>query len=354
MDRSGTDLQAMVPALLFLCAGVPLAALLDRLGFFDSIVAVIESRSDTVPLGALWVLAAATTAVLNLDTTVVLLTPIAIRLAQRSDADPVAVAAIPLVLASLASSFLPVSNLTTLIAVERLDLSVTDVVAHLALPGLVACTVGWFAYRRRHPTVLRPRADAAPTVDRGALVRGGAVVAGLIIGFVAGPAVGIAPWTVALAADVVLAILTRWVPWRDVPIATAGLVAAMAAVVAVVVPADLLASVLAADGPVAVAGTVVGGAGVANAINNLPALLLALGGVDQMTWGTWAWLLGVNTGAALLPLGALANLLWWRIARDEGVTVSVRSYARTTVPIVLPALLAAAVVLAVEAAIVGP
>src|SRR5690349_6012006 len=127
----------MVPALLFLCAGVPLAALLDRLGFFDAIASAIEQRWDDVPVLALWILAAATTGVLNLDTTVVLLTPLYIRLARRGGADPLAVAAVPLVLASLASSFLPVSNLTTLIAVERVDLSVGDVVAHLGLPSLV-------------------------------------------------------------------------------------------------------------------------------------------------------------------------------------------------------------------------
>ena len=37
-----------------------------------------------------------------------------------------------------------------------------------------------------------------------------------------------------------------------------------------------------------------------------------------MTWGLWGWLLGVNTAAALLPIGALANLLWLRIMGAEG------------------------------------
>jgi len=89
----------------------------------------------------------------------------------------------------------------------------------------------------------------------------------------------------------------------------------------------------------------------ANAVNNLPALLVALDGVDQMTWGMWGWLAGVNTAAALLPIGALANLLWWRIARDEGVGVSWRRYLATTAPVVLPAVAAAALVLVAEAAI---
>jgi arsenical pump membrane protein len=351
VDRTAANLQAMVPALLFLCAGVPLAALLDRLGLFDAVAVEIERRRSTVPIAALWVLAAATTAVLNLDTTVVLLTPLAIRLARRAGADPLPVAAIPLLLASFASSFLPVSNLTTLIAVERFDLSVGDVVAHLALPGLAACVVGWLAYRRRHPTVLRSGAPGPR--DPRTLAIGGSVVAGLLAGFVIGPSFGIDPWVVAVAADAFLVVVTRSVPWRDVPILTAAGVAAVAAFVSLALPADLLSGVLTATAPAASGGTVLAGAAAANAVNNLPALLVALDGVHQMTWGMWAWLAGVNTGAALAPIGALANLLWWRIVRDEGVEVSLPSYLRTTVPVVVPALLAAAVVLAAEAVVMS-
>ena len=72
-----------------------------------------------------------------------------------------------------------------------------------------------------------------------------------------------------------------------------------------------------------------------------------------MTWGMWAWLLGVNAGAVLLPLGALANLLWLRIVRIERVAVGPRSYARAVVPIALPALAAAVVVLTLERVVAG-
>ena len=92
---------------------------------------------------------------------------------------------------------------------------------------------------------------------------------------------------------------------------------------------------------------------VANAVNNLPALLIALDGTTQVGWGTRAWLLGVNTGAVLLPLGALANLLWLRIMRDEEGRVSLRRYAGAVLPVALPALAAAALTLAVERGISG-
>lgn len=349
MERVVTNLEAMVPALLFLATGVPLAALLDRLGFFDAVATAIEARWSEVPVAALWVLAAATTAVLNLDTTVVLLTPLYLRLARRTGSDPLVLAAIPLLLASLASSFLPVSNLTTLIAAERFDVTTVDVLGHLFLPSSAACAVGWFAYRARYPTRIPTSSTERP--DGRALAVGGAVVVALLVGFVAGPGLGVDPWLVALAADVVLVVVLRWVPWRSVPVATAVGVATLAAVVSLVVPADLLRGLLSVDGPVA-AGAVVAGATVAaNLINNLPALLVALPGADEMTWGLWAWLLGVNAGAALLPIGALANLLWWRIVRVEEVEVSLRRYVSITVPVIAPALAAAAVVLSVEVAL---
>lgn len=346
MERVGDHLTSMLPALAFLCAGVPLAALLDRLGFFDSVAIVIERRRASVPVGALWILAALTTALLNLDTTAVLLTPLYVRLARRCGIDPLPLAMVPLLLASFASSILPVSNLTTLIAADRLHLSVGAVVSHLALPSLTACVAGWLAYRRRYPTVLISGQAGEP--DTRALMIGTLVVAGLLIGFIFGPALGIAPWTVALAADLVLAAVTRSLPWRDVPLLTALGVAGLAAVAALVVPSDLFTGLLAGDHPLALAGITVAGTVGANIVNNLPALLVALDGVHHPTWGLWAWLAGINTGAALLPIGALANLLWWRVLRDEGISVQLRQYVRITVPIVIPAVAAAAGTLALE------
>jgi len=159
MSPPAEALRSLWPALAFLLAAVPLASMLDELGFFDAAAALVAAGTTSV-LG-LWLLAAVTTVVLNLDTTVVLLTPLYLRLARRVGADPLALTAIPLLLASLASSVLPVSNLTTLIATDTLGLSVGDVVTHLALPSLAAVGVGWLAYRRRFPTRL-PTPVGAP------------------------------------------------------------------------------------------------------------------------------------------------------------------------------------------------
>lgn len=349
LDQVVPNLADMAPALLFLCTGVPLAALLERLGFFDAVAVVIDRRWTNIPVGALWAMAAVTTVTLNLDTTIVLLTPLYVRLARRAGVDPLPVALVPLLLASLASSVLPVSNLTTLIAVGRFDLSVLDVVGHLAPASVVAVGVGWLAYRRRWPTVLP--GGGRGTVDLRALRIGGVTVAAVLIGFVVGPSFGLDPWVVALSADVVLAAILRWVPWREIPLATALGVAGVAAAVTAVVGPDRLHALLDLEGPVAVGAIALVGTAASNVVNNLPAVLVAFDSTETMTWGAWAWLGGANTGAVLLPMGALANLLWWRIVRDEGLRVDLRAYTTAVVPVALPALVAAVLTLAVTSVI---
>jgi arsenical pump membrane protein len=343
--RLDAQWSALWPALAFLLAGVPLAALLDRLGFFAAAADSLTGRSLECSVGELWLLAAVTTAVLNLDTTVVLLTPLYARIAVRARVEPMRLVVIPLVVASLASSVLPVSNLTTLIVVDRFHLGVFDVLTHIGLPSLVATWVGWRWYRRRHAVDLTFAETVA--ADRHALRVGALVVVGLLVGFVAGPTVGIDAWVVALVADAVLMVYLRMVPWRQVPVATAVGVAVIAGVVGWLVPAT--GSFGRTDlNPFALLGLTGLAAAAAGLVNNLPALLVVLPGGHHMTWGLWAWLLGVNVGAAILPIGALANLLWLRIVRTEGMTVRWRDFVVLTAPIVLPALAAAGAVLALE------
>ncbi|MFN8052214.1 MAG: ArsB/NhaD family transporter [Acidimicrobiales bacterium] len=356
MGRVSGQLSDLAPALAFLLAGVPLAALLDELGFFDAVAGRIVARSPRgTPVLALWLLAAATTAVLNLDTTVVLLGPLYLRLARRSDADPVSLALVPLLLAGLASSVLPVSNLTTLIAADHFALGVGDVVGRVALPSLAATAVGWWAYRRRHATRLAPGmvSPDAGTTDAHALRVGGAVVAAVLVGFVVGPSFGVAPWMVAVVADAVLVAVTRTVPWRVVPLTTAVAVAGVAVVVAIVVPERAAHLIGAQERPASLAAVAALAAVGAGLVNNLPALLAALGRSHHVGWGFWAWLVGVNVGAVLVPSGALANLLWLRIMAAEGVPVTWRRYVALVVPVAAPAFAAAVAVLVVERLVAG-
>ena len=132
----------------------------------------------------------------NLDAAVVLLTPLYVRIAQRHGDDPLALAFIPALMASLASTVLPVSNLTNLVVAEQLDVGAGDFLVHAAPAALVAVVVGWFGHRRRFPAPLGI-AGVVDAVDRHAIAIGVPVVVWLLIGFTVGERLGAPAWTIA-------------------------------------------------------------------------------------------------------------------------------------------------------------
>lgn len=174
--------------LLFVAFAVPLAAALDRIGVFGAIAASFDGGRHLVAW--LWALAAGVVIVFNLDAAVVLLTPLYVRIARRHGLSVEALAFQPALLASLASSALPVSNLTNLVVAEHLDLRVGDFVREMALPTLAACAVGYVGYR----SVFRaapPAERVDDVVDRAALARGLPIIGFVLVGFTAGDVVGV-------------------------------------------------------------------------------------------------------------------------------------------------------------------
>jgi arsenical pump membrane protein len=346
-SHPGSLLRPLAAPIAFLLVAVPLAALLDDLGFFVA-AAELLGRGPNLALG-LWVLGAVVTTVLNLDASVVLLTPLYVRIARRSGLDPLTLAFQPVLLSCLASSALPVSNLTNLIAASTRHLRATDFVAHAGLPSLAATVVGWFAYR----AVVRPGAPTRPEgemADRHALVVGGTVVATLLVGFVVGPSFGLPEWAVALGADVVLVGLTRRLPLRAVPWATA-LVAASLGVLAGGAATHMhLDNLFSGSGNLDYLRITALSALGANVVNNLPALLVTL---PHTHAGIWALLLGVNVGPLVLVTGTLAALLWQASLVRLDVAVTARQFANVGIRVGLPALSAAFVVLALLRPLVG-
>lgn len=349
--QAGRSLRPLAGALGFLLAAVPLAVLLDRLGFFESLARLL-SRGSRLDLG-LWALAAGVTTVLNLDASVVLLTPLYVRVGRRTGLSPLGLAFQPVLLASLASSALPVSNLTNLIAVGHTGAGPSAFLAHLGPPSLAATVVGFWCYRRAVPLgALAMAPDEA--VERRPLVVGGLVVLGVLVGFVAGPGVGAQPWEVALAADVVLVALARHLPLGAVPWGTA-LVAASLAILADAAATHLaVAQLITGHGPLALARTAGLSALAANLANNLPALLVAIHPLaHHPTCQLWSVLVGVNIGPVVLATGALATLLWLDALGRLGVPVRALDYTRVGVKVGLPGLVAAVVVLVGLAPLLG-
>jgi arsenical pump membrane protein len=350
-SAAATALDPLRAPIAFLLAAVPFAVLLDRYGWFASAAVVLGRRGDG--LGGLWVLAAVVTTVLNLDAAVVLLTPLYVTIARQRGIDPMLLAVQPVLLACLASSVLPVSNLTNLIAASATGAGVGQFLSALGLPSLVATCVGWACYRRwAGVRAVAPTAPVRGTVGSAApagtdgsarrrLVAGSVLVALVLVGFTAGDAVGIEPWEVVVAADIaLLAMLRTHVPWRDVPVGTA-LVAASLGLLAAAAGAHLpVAHLLAGTGLLAQARVSALAAVAANVANNLPALLVALPAIGHRHGpALWSVLVGVNMGPVLLATGSLASLLWLGTLRRLGIAARARDFSAVGVLVGLPAAL---------------
>ena len=140
----------LLPVLGFLAAILVLGALCEQGGLFRAAGARLATASRGSPLRLLagvFGLASATTAVLSLDTTVVLLTPVVYETAGRLRVPPKPQVYACTHLANSASLLLPVSNLTNLLAFSVSGLTLTKFTALMALPWVVAIAVEYAGFR---------------------------------------------------------------------------------------------------------------------------------------------------------------------------------------------------------------
>src|SRR3984885_654174 len=185
------------PTVGFLAALLVLADGCRRAGMFDALGAAMALGSRGRPsrlLAMVFLVAAVTTAVLSLDATVVLLTPIVFATAARLrvNARPDVYACSHL--ANSASLLLPVSNLTNLLAFQASGLAFTRFGELMALPWLAALLVEWLVLRRSFADDLRGPTRSARVADRPELPWFAlGVVALALVGFGLSSLIGIAP-----------------------------------------------------------------------------------------------------------------------------------------------------------------
>jgi len=322
---SAVDVTTRVaPVLLFLVAVTVLAELSDVAQVFDVAAgrAARLARGRT-PLLFLLVLllGTATTIVLSLDTTAVLLTPVVLALAAQLGLSPLPFAFAAVWLANTASLLLPVSNLTNLLAVDRLGLTPVSYARRTALPALVAVLVTSMVLWLWHRSSLRGRYDvpiAVRPADRVLFGIATAACALLVPTLLLGVPVSLA----ATAAAVLVVAGCLWrkrsaLRWQLVPWRLVLLVEGLFLVVEAVGPHGL--DGLLREGIGSSLQTAAVGAVGSNAVNNLPAYL-ALERVvphDQLL----PLLAGVDFGPLVLPWGSLATLLWAERCRARGVRV---------------------------------
>jgi arsenical pump membrane protein len=251
------------------------------------------------------------TAVLNLDTAVVFLTPVILHAARQRDCDQRPFLYGALFMANGASLLLPGSNLTNLIVVAHEPLSGAGFARAMVLPWIVVVvlTIGFMAvaYRLRNEG-RTPKPLPPLRIGIGAAAT--AIATGLMLAFqnVALPVLGV---------GVAAIVMRRLRPTLDLH---------------VLVGLFLLAVVLGTlarrwHGPASLLGHV-GGIGDATVgalasvlVNNLPAATLLSA---QKPPHPLPLLIGLNLGPNLLFTGSLSAYLWYKAARATGAQPSLK------------------------------
>ena len=328
---AAAEVSRLLPVVGFLAAVLVLARLCDDEGLFRAAGAAMarsNSGSQRGLLATVFVIAAATTAILSLDATVVLLTPVVLATARalRVPARPHAYATAHL--ANSASLLLPVSNLTNLLAFGAAGLSFVHFTAVMTLPWLAVIGVEFLLLRWlfRRDLAVTPTHDGVPDevqIPVFALV----VVALTLVGFAVTSLFGWSPAWAALAGAVVLGVhgvarrrstVTGIVAAMDVPFLA--FVLCLGVVVAAVMLNgldDAMRDVLPTGNTLtALLGVAAVAALLSNVVNNLPAVLVLLPLVSGPA-AVLAVLIGVNIGPNLTYVGSLANLLWRSVVRRD-------------------------------------
>ncbi|MEW2246506.1 SLC13 family permease [Streptomyces sp. NPDC006975] len=342
LDHAREEAARLGPVIGFLAAVLVLAKLCDDEGLFQACGAWMARAAAGSPSRLLlyvFVTASAITAVLSLDATVVLLTPVVFATAARLGARPKPHVYACTHLSNTASLLLPVSNLTNLLAFSVSGLGFARFAGLMALPWLAAIAVEFAVFRFFFAGDLRAGADTPdagepPEVPVFALV----TVAGTLAGFLLASAVGLDPAWAAFAGALVLAVRAlvrrRTRPSEIVRAASVPFLAfvlSLGIVVRAVVDnglADALGHLVpSGTGLVALLAVAALAAVLANLINNLPAVLVLLPLTAPSGAGAvLAVLLGVNLGPNLTYAGSLATLLWRRIVQQHDHEVELKEF----------------------------
>jgi arsenical pump membrane protein len=358
LDDARDAASDLGPTIGFLAALLVLADGCREAGLFEALGAMMAAGSRGDPrrlLAMVFVVAGATTAVLSLDATVVLLTPVVFATASRlrARARPHVYACSHL--ANSASLLLPISNLTNLLAFEASGLSFLRFAALMLLPWLVALGIEWlvltraFARDLRHGRPPPPAREAEVALPRFAI----GVVAATLVGFALSSLAGIEPVWVAAAGALALVVRERRPPRAVLgAVEPPFLVFVLGLAIVVRAAGDHgLQSVVdgllpRGDGLPALLLVAVIAAVVANLLNNLPATLIMLPVVAAAGPGpVLAMLIGVNVGPNLTYVGSLATLLWRRVLHAHDHDTDLGEFVKLGALTVPPILIASTAVL---------
>ena len=350
------------PLLTLTCIMV-MTGVVQEVGIFDRIAREIEARARGRSAGAafalIFVASVITAALLNNDSAILLLTPLAIALSRRlypHRPQMTLAFAFAVFLAPGVAPFV-ISNPMNMIVAEFAGIGFNDY-ARVMVPISLAGALLTFVVLRVHfrDLLASTRARRVSVEWVSAHPAEGAVIAVVLTAFAAYPlmaALGGPVWVVSLLgalACVLVADRHRITSLRNlgrhvspdilvflwgvflvvVGIGHVGAVDGLASVYQSVPPGGLLE--LAVVGGVSAAGSAL--------VDNHPMSLLNMMALGVREGGRplLAALIGGDIGPRLLPIGSLAGLLWIDLLRRAGVRVTAASFARVGTLVLLPTL----------------
>ena len=332
--------------LLFLLSLLALSQLIGKSGFFDwaaiRCALIAKGNAHSLYRNA-FIAGAIITAILSLDTTAVMLTPVMLALVKRLKVPAAPYVLLCAFVANVGSLLLPISNLTNLLFADAFHQSFAAFAARMILPQIVALVTTYailrWHFRRHLPTTFNTESlpDPVSVVPNRAYFRVCiAVLVAVLVGYFLAPLIGLEPYVCAFAASAVLLLagrvhgrvkigFVRELAWDLFPfviglfiavqgIENLGLVGIASSALAKMRP-DSPQILLAAAGATAFAS---------NIVNNLPAALIArsvLLSAHAHTGTVLATLIGSNVGPMITPFGSLATMLVLALARRDGEEV---------------------------------
>ncbi|MBY6411433.1 arsenic transporter [Rhodococcus sp. BP-252] len=342
VSAAAEQVTTLLPTVVFLAFILVLAHLADARGVFTWMASAMARSAHGSPhrlLVSVFAAAAVTTAILSLDATVVLLTPAVVGAARalRMSARPHSYASAHL--SNSASTLLPVSNLTNLLAFSATGLTFVHFAALMALPWVAAVLIEFVVFWVFFRSDLK-RTEAVPPPERVPAPVGTLIVLGAtLVGFAVAGFFHVEPFWVAAAGALVLAVPslrdgytfpTRVL--RAADLTFCGFVLLLAIVVAGVTAGPIgrwLADILPTEPTfVGLLVTAAIAAVASNVVNNLPAtlMLLAAFGPSAPPGLLLAMVIGVNLGPNLTYVGSLAIMLWRRVAASNHEPADLRTF----------------------------
>jgi arsenical pump membrane protein len=312
--------------------------MMGRVAATDGLFESVGARLARIPGGgvvmfaALMALVAIVTAVLNLDTSVVFLTPVLIHAARERGVKENAFLYGAIFMSNGASLLLPGSNLTNILVLTTSHVRSHVFAGQMFLPWIASIVVITLVLSIWCWKDLRWRPTGSVTTPplRWGLGIVGIGLAVVLVLTLSSPALPILVAGVVLIGAQVLITrrLTGNEARRSLNARTLLILMSVALAFGVVArlwhgPAHLMSTL----GPWASAGI---GAGLANVVNNLPAAVLLS---SRPLHHPLTLLIGLDLGPNVFIIGALSSMLWLRIARSEGAHPSIRTF--TTIGVVV-------------------